>query len=57
MKKLPKSLWAFYLGASLGIFYDSHAFTDWKWWVVVLPVILFNVIGNEKSESPSNSKV
>lgn len=57
MKRFLTSLWIFYLGGSLTIFYNSFAFNDWRWWAVILPVSIFYVIGNVKSESPSNSKV
>ena len=46
MKTLRKSAWGFYLGAAPGILYGS-TFSDWKWWVLVIPTITLVAISEK----------
>ena len=47
MKTLKKSAWGFYLGMAPGFLYGS-SFSDWKWWVLIIPTITLVVISERE---------
>jgi hypothetical protein len=39
-KRLIRILYGAYLGGILSLLFDTNSFTDWRWWVVVIPTLL-----------------
>lgn len=47
-KQLLESAWAMYLGGILNLV--SLNCLDWKWWAIILPTIILNVVFNNKNK-------
>jgi hypothetical protein len=47
-KVLKEKSWAIYLGGSLSLL--NIYCLDWKWWAIVIPTIILNVIFNNNNK-------